>query len=172
MANRNALESVFNFAAFQAGWLICVLFTNLLAACAALALILVHLRWVSAVPATEALFILVGTLAGTVLDSLWLATGVLSTTPASSLAPLWLVALWGLFMTTLSHSLAWLGGHRVLPYLLAPIAGPAAYWAASGLGAVDIGDQMLATGLLAVGWMLLLPSLLSLRKRYFPSLVR
>ncbi|MDX1755012.1 MAG: DUF2878 domain-containing protein [Marinobacter sp.] len=171
MRPASTLSLVLNFAAFQLGWLVCVLFTNQLAAVAALLLVLAHLRWLSVFPGPEALFILLGTASGALLDSLWLGTGVLVTTPDSVLAPLWLVALWALFMTTLCHSLAWLGRRRVLPFLLAPIAGPCAYWAASGLGAVQLGDRVITTLLLAAGWLVLFPGLLTIRKRFFPGLV-
>ncbi|MDX1455998.1 MAG: DUF2878 domain-containing protein [Marinobacter sp.] len=170
MRTASTLRLALNFVAFQVGWLLCVLYTNLGAALVALALVLVHLRWLSPHPGQEALFILLGTLAGALLDSLWLGTGVLATTPVSPFAPVWLIALWALFMTTLNHSLAWLGRRRLMPFLLAPIAGPCAYWAAAKLGAVEFGDETAATLLLATGWLVLFPALLAIRKRFFPGL--
>ena len=170
MRAASPLGLALNFAAFQVGWLLCVLYTNLGAALAALALVLMHLRWLSLNPGQEALFILLGTLAGALLDTLWLGTGVLATTPGSQFAPAWLIALWALFMTTLNHSLAWVGRRRLLPFLLAPFAGPSAYWAAAKLGAVEMGDGAVATLLLAAGWFVLFPALLAVRKRFFPGL--
>ena len=75
-------------------------------------------------------------------------------------------------MTTLSHSLSWIGSKPWLPFVCAPIAGPFAYWSASALGAVQLPNLTLSLAALALGWLVVFPSLLYLRKALYPELIR
>lgn len=112
-----------------------------------------------------------GTVVGGVLDGIWFYTGVLDDgTGQVVLTPIWLIAIWAIFMTTLSHSLQWVSRKRWLPWVLAPMAGPFAYWSASQLGAVEL--PVLATSLvaLAIGWMVVFPLLLYVRNALYTEL--
>ncbi|MCG8517199.1 MAG: DUF2878 domain-containing protein [Pseudomonadales bacterium] len=160
-----------NFVLFQAGWLVCVIGTNHLAVLVAVALVVLHLLLVSHRPALELGYIALGTVAGSLLDGLWWQLGILQpATGALDAAwiPLWLVLLWSLFLTTINHSLAWVADHRWLPWLLAPIAGPLAYWSASQLDAVRL--QPMSLAFIALGWLLVFPLLIQLRNRWFGAL--
>ncbi len=157
-----AVRLLINIAFFQAGWLICVIVSNEVAALAGFALVGAHLVLVSQRPAHEALFIGLGTLLGSLMDGLWFWLGFLvSPEPYSGLIPVWLVALWALFLTTPGHSLAWLAAHRRLVFLLSPVAGAFAYWSASQLGAVELRAPLLGLLAIGMGWLLLFPLLLS-----------
>lgn len=167
MIRSRSLRLLVNVAAFQAGWLLCVVGSNLVAAIAGFGLVGLHLLLVSQRPAPEALFIGLGTLLGSLMDGLWFRLGLIaSPEPYSGLVPVWLVALWALFLTTPGHSLAWLNGHPGLALLLSPLAGAFAYWSASQFGAIELLRPI--PGLLAIGlgWLLVFPLLLNGSKRW------
>lgn len=166
MSSSPALKLI-NFLLFQAGWLACVLLTNGWAVVTALLLVGFHLGIVSRQPAAEARFILLGVVLGSLLDSLWFQTGVMADGAGSHWTPLWLMAVWALFLTTLAHSLAWMHQQVWLPYVLAPIAGPFAYYAASQLDAVALPLGALSLLALAGGWLVVFPLLMTIQKRYF-----
>ena len=115
-----------------------------------------------------ALTVLAGVLRGFGVRTaiLYLGTG------GGQLTPAWLIGIWALFMTTLSHSLSWIGSKPWLPFGCAPIAGPFAYWSASALGAVQLPNLTLSLAALALGWLVVFPSLLYLRKALYPELIR
>lgn len=165
-------RNVLNFILFQAGWFICVIYPNRLSVAVIAGLLLVHFLLVSSKRFAELQFIGVGIVLGTLLDTLWFRTGVLGLGDTEEIlaAPPWLVAIWAIFMTTLCHSLYWVGRTRWLPFVLAPIAGPFAYWAASELGAVTLPDPALSVPALAVGWLVLFPLLLFIRKSLYTEL--
>jgi hypothetical protein len=168
MSSATALK-LLNFLLFQAGWLVCVLLTNSWAVLIATGIVAFHLAVVSARPAAEARFILLGVVLGSLVDGLWFRTGVMQDGIGSSWTPLWLVAIWALFMTTLAHSLNWMHERIWLPFLLAPIAGPFAYLAASKLDAVMLPEGAMSLAALAVGWVVVFPLLMAIQKRYFPE---
>lgn len=168
MIRHELARNVTNFVLFQAGWLICVVFPGLTAVAVAAGIVAIHLALVSQRPGREVQFILFGTLLGSLLDGFWFKLGVLSepgTQP--SWTPVWLIGLWAVFMTTLAHSLAWMGRNRWLPFLLAPIAGPFAYWSASRIGPIVFPDLLVSLLALAIGWGLLFPLLMHIKHRYF-----
>jgi hypothetical protein len=171
MIRSRGVRNLVNFVLFQAGWFLCVVYPGGLTAIAALALVFLHLVLVSQRPARELQFIVLGTVVGSLIDSLWFHLDIMSSSTGTALwAPLWLVGVWAMFMTTLAHSLAWTGTRRWLPFVLAPIAGPFAYWSASKLGAVSLPDLTLSLPALALGWLVSFPLMMHIRQRYFPEL--
>ena len=166
MTSATALK-LLNFLLVQAGGLACVLLTTSWAILIATVIIAFHLAVVSARPAAEARFILLGVVLGSLVDGLWFRTGVIRDGIGSSWTPFWLVAIWALFMTTLAHSLSWMHQRVWLPFLLAPIAGPFAYLAASKLDAVMLPEGIVSLAALAVGWVVVFPVLMAIQKRYF-----
>lgn len=168
MSSATTLKLI-NFLLFQAGWLACVLLTNNWALLIAACVLAFHLTVVSARPAPEARFILLGIVLGSLVDGLWFRSGVMQDGSGSAWTPLWLMAIWALFMTTLAHSLAWMHQKMWLPFVLAPVAGPFAYLAASKLNAVTLPEGTLSLAALAVGWLVVFPLLVSIQKRYFPE---
>lgn len=164
---RDTALKVINFILFQVGWLAGVLLTNPWALSVALGILVFHLAVVSNHPWSEGRFILLGVVLGSLLDGLWFRTGVLQDSAGSAWTPLWLVAIWAMFMTTLAHSLAWMHQRIWLPLVFAPVAGPMAYYAASRLGAVNLPDIGLSLLALAVGWGFIFPLLMAIQRRYF-----
>lgn len=126
-----------------------------------------HLRWVRP-RRSEVLLIALVSLIGFALEGLILASGWVGYGlggSSSDLAPLWMVALWANFATTLNVSLRFLRGHPWLAAALGGLGGPLAYWGGAGLGAMSFPD--LGTGLaaLALVWALVTPLLVALAAR-------
>lgn len=166
-------RNVLNFLLFQAGWLLCVLYPNLIAVLVIAVILAFHLILVSRNRWSELQFIGFGTVVGAALDTLWFQTGILVSDTADLLiAPPWLVAIWAVFMTTLCHSLDWISRNRWLPFVLAPVAGPFAYWSASKLGTVSLPDLPVSLLALACGWLIIFPLLLFIRRFLYPELAR
>ena len=75
-------------------------------------------------------------LCGTILDGFLSSSGVLRYSPQFPAvpiagAPLWILALWIAFSTTLTRSLGWLRGRMALAAVFGAVGGPLAYWAAA-----------------------------------------
>ncbi|MFN2361313.1 MAG: DUF2878 domain-containing protein [Marinobacter sp.] len=173
MIQSDTVRKTVNFVLFQAGWFVCVLYPSVLAAGFVALLLAFHIAFISRHRLTELQFIGAGTVLGGVLDGIWFQTGVLDDGSGSIvLTPIWLVGMWAIFMTTLSHSLSWIGSKAWLPFVCAPVAGPFAYWSASKLGAVELPDPAVSLVALAAGWLVVFPALLYLRKFLYPELAR
>ncbi|MGP4844059.1 DUF2878 domain-containing protein [Marinobacter sp. 1Y8] len=169
MINNALARNIVNLILFQVGWLYCAIETSLTAGIVALVLVVVHLVLISQTRRQEALFIAAGTALGSLLDGINLNSGVLAHPAQPVWTPLWLVGLWALFMTTLPHSLAWLGKKRWLMFTFAPIGGPFAYWSATRLGATSFPDPVVSFVALAVGWTIVLPLLFAMKRRMIPE---
>lgn len=164
-------RNVLNFVLFQAGWFVCVLYPTAGSLAVVAGILVVHFLLVSQHRVTEAQFIGAGIVLGGLLDTLWLRTGMLQTASGdTAIIPPWLAGVWAVFMTTLCHSLGWIGRSRWMPWVFPPLAGPFAYWSAGQLGAVTLPDLWLSLAALAVGWWLILPLLLFLRRSLYPEL--
>jgi len=98
------LERLTNAVLFQVGWLACVLGGDSLWLLLALAVLVIHLGWISSW-AEEGRLILSVVLVGTAVDSLLRVAGVFEFQDLSPLIPLWLMLLWALLATTLRHCL-------------------------------------------------------------------
>jgi hypothetical protein len=160
-----------NAVAFQGAWFACVLggAQGWPWAGAVLALLVVAVQLALAPdPAREVLLVAAVTLLGLALDSTLIATGWLafaSPVPFAALAPVWIVALWAAFATTLTVSLHWLQGRWLLAGALGALAGPLAYYAGARLGAVRLHAAPQALAALALVWALALPLGLALARR-------
>lgn len=124
-------------------------------------------------PRREAAFLLALTLLGSLLDQMLAATGLVlyMGAPHPSLIPAWIISLWLGFATTLNSSLRWLQGRPALAAAFGLVGGPLSYWAAAGLGAVQMAQSVPALGVIAAAWGMLMPLLCLLTER-FASLPR
>ena len=167
-----------NFVAFQVGWFACVLggahqfpwLGTLLVSI----IIAVHLSRASR-PRAELSLILLAIAIGSVWDSYLVWRGWLeypSGTLIPDTAPHWILAMWGVFATTLNVSLRWLKQRWLIAVLSGAIAGPLAYYAGARLGGVVFTDQTTALIALGLGWAVLMPLLMGLSQRLdgFPDL--
>jgi len=166
-------RNVLNFLLFPAGWFACVFYPGPVGAGIVVLFLILHFVLVSQNRITELQFVVLGTVAGSVLDGIWFRTGILDDgSGAILLTPPWLVTIWAIFMTTLSHSLNWMSRKPWLPFVFAPIAGPFTYWSASQIGAVELPDLIPSLIALGFGWLVIFPLLLFARKTLYPELAR
>lgn len=159
---------IYNFAAFQIGWFACVVgganHWPWAGSAVALVIIAIHLVVVRNRGGEILLIVIAGTL-GALCDSLLVAAYITqfpSGIIASNTAPVWIIALWMLFATTLNHSLRWLQGRYLIATLFGLVGGPAAYYAGHRLGGVEFTDPIIALTALALIWATVTPLLLRL----------
>jgi hypothetical protein len=110
-------------------------------------------------PGVELRLLLLALCCGLVIDGFLAASGLVRYAAASPAlppggAPLWILALWAAFATTLLRSLAWLAGRPTWAVLLGAIGAPLAYYAAErGFGAVHFAAPAWRGALLlGAGW--------------------
>jgi hypothetical protein len=162
------MKMILNIVAFQVGWFACVLGGATdrpwAAVAVAVALIAIHLH-ISRWSAREALLILLVGVVGFFWDSLLVRLDLL-VYPSGALwpqtAPVWIVAIWMLFATTLNVSLAWLKPRLWLAALFGAVAAPLAYLGGAKLGGVVMPNPSGAITALAIGWAVGTPLLLRL----------
>jgi hypothetical protein len=154
-----------NFIGFQIGWFVCVIGAAqeqaLLAVIGALVIVVFHLLRNNSY--SELYIILAAMLIGFIWESLLLTSGWLSydlVGESSLFAPIWLVAMWALFATTINLSMAWLKNRWLLASVMGALFGPLAFVAGEKLGAVQLIDRPLALLALALGWACLMPLML------------
>lgn len=159
------------FAVFQAAWFACVGFAaqgrSGLGVAVVAAAVLLHLR-MSDQPRAElrliAFTLAVGFMGELVaLQAGWIAYA--SPGPVAALPPVWILAMWVLFATTLTGPLAWLHGRPLLAAAFGAIGGPLSYAAAARLGACRFADPGVSMVALGVGWALVTPLLLAAARR-------
>ena len=162
---------IINVALFQLGWFCCVVaganHMPLVGTAAALIVVLWHLAS-SYDPRKELTLLLIAALIGTSWESLLVSAGLLqypSGTFIQGMAPIWIIAMWMLFATTLNVSLRWLKNRLALAAMLGAIAGPAAFFTGYKLGGVNMPDITIALLALAGGWSVLMPLLMTLSNR-------
>lgn len=136
------MAKVFNFIAFQAVWLACVLsasrglvWPGLMAGGLFALVTIVAGRSRSADLQLVAWAVVLGGL----LDSLWAWLGWMdyAAAPWGFWAPPWILGLWLGFAMTINHSLAWLRFKPVILAGLAAVACPFSYYAGHRLGALE-----------------------------------
>ena len=81
------------------------------------------------------------------------------------LVPVWILALWLAFASTLNVSLAWMHDRYLAALLFGAAGGPLAYLAAEKLGAVTVSSAS-AYIALALGWGVITPLLVRTAKRH------
>jgi len=161
-----------NFILFQIGWFACVLGgandRPWLGTGIALAIVAWHVGRAPR-PRAELILVLASAAVGAVADSVPVAAGWVryaSGTVVPGTAPVWLVAMWMLFATTLNVSLRWLRRYPFAAIALGAIGGPLAYWGGARLGAMEFVAPVAATAALALGWAVLTPLLVRLAQRF------
>ena len=162
-----------NFVLFQIGWFCCVLsganqFHPLTGVVIVSFIVLLHLQRAND-SISESMLILFAMIIGTLWDSSLMMAGLFQFATDSvinGMAPLWLIAMWALFATTLNVSLKWLKGRYWLAAILGGIGGPLAYYAGHQLGAVTFSQTASAMLAIAAGWAIIMPALVALTVRY------
>lgn len=160
-----------NFVAFQVAWFACVASAARgapwLGVFVAVAAVAAHAS-ISARPRRELVLVLVAITLGAVYDSSIAALGWITYNSGefvSGMAPLWILALWALFATTINVSLRWLRGRRGVAALLGALAGPLSYYAGERLGALVLVEPIAASLALAIAWAIFTPVLIEVAQR-------
>ena len=162
---------VLNIALFQLGWWCAVLGAArqqvLVGPCVIALVLLIYI-----VPSRRRVralaLVLVALALGAACEVGLRATGMtaFSTGPWSIAGvPLWMIALWGLFATTLTSSLRWLQGRWLLGSLFGAVGGSLSYVAGARLGALDL-PASASLWVIALLWALALPLLSALARRW------
>jgi hypothetical protein len=156
----------------QAGWFACVISAARGAAwigvAFAIALIALHL-WRVDRALQEAKLIVTVVILGGLWESTLVSAGLLAypdSTQIPGIAPVWLLALWGLFAAQINTTYPWLKKRLWLAPLLGAIAGPLSFHAGAVLGAVHFVRPWPARAALAGGWAVLLPLVILLSRRW------
>ncbi|MBK6673233.1 MAG: DUF2878 domain-containing protein [Gammaproteobacteria bacterium] len=160
-----AARLVLNVVVYQCAWFACVLSAaahrSYIGIAVAAAAVLLHL-YVAPAPRRELPLIGLATLAGVGFESLLAASGWVQ----SPVLPVWMVALWAAFATTLNVSLRGLRHRYLLCAAIAAVGAPLAYEAGAALGAVQWVEATPALLLVGAGWALLLPLLMRAAQRF------
>lgn len=82
---------------------------------------------------------------------------------STSLVPVWIMALWLAFASTLNLSLAWMQGRYLMATVFGASGGPLAYFGAQNIGAVTLPGSASYIAL-SIGWAIITPALLYLAK--------
>lgn len=106
----------------------------------------------------ELLFIALVAVIGGVVEFGFVWFDVLKSPSDSLLPPLWLLALWPLFATTLNHSTKWFQQHLWISAVAGAIAGPLTYYTGTRLTDYEIvAPQSTSMLKLMIVWMLVFP---------------
>jgi hypothetical protein len=162
---------VTNVVLFQAGWFACVLGAARQAPWVGLAAVAAIVAWHLANARErnrELRLLLLAMAAGALFETLLVQSGWLrfdSGVWMTGVAPLWMVALWVNFATTLNVSLRPLRDRLGLAALLGAIGAPIAYFSGSRLGALELTEMAPALAAIGAGWLFLTPLLFMAARR-------
>jgi hypothetical protein len=163
------MKIAINFILFQAGWFVTVIGvahqSEWVAIACVCTILFTHLYLVTE-KYTELFLIIVSGLMGFIIDSFLISQGLFvaaGNIGLTGLAPIWLIALWMLFATTVNHSLRWLQRRYMFAAILGFVFAPLAYFAGHKAGVLTISaDYSLYQVLLVIGavWAIVTPLLL------------
>ncbi|MHC4448782.1 MAG: DUF2878 domain-containing protein [Planctomycetota bacterium] len=142
-------RTAINFASFYVGWYACAASVSWIGPAAVAGLVSAQLPFARDVR-KDLRVVAVALLLGTVIDTLFERMGLVAYAGGprlGPLCPLWISALWVIFASTLTSSLAWLQTRTLYAVLLGAACGPITYAVAARLDAVELGTA----GYVAVG---------------------
>lgn len=158
-------RNLLNVALFQGAWFAAVLGAAggrpWLGPAAVALVVAIHLVLTDNRPGETKLLLTAGVL-GFFFDTVLVVTGTFLPVPhllPRPFSPLWMVALWLNFATTLNVSLAWLRSRYLLAALFGAVGGPLAYYSGARLGATEALPTTRAMLVLAAGWGIMTPLL-------------
>lgn len=163
---------IINFVLFQVGWFACVLGAAnnkpWLGVLVVLIVVIWHLKQAkSAKP--ELILLTIALAMGAIFDQLMLSSQLLTyqaTGWSAHLVPVWILALWAVFVTALNVSLRWMQGKWLVAVLFGTIGGPLAYMGAARLGAVSLNLYPQSYIALGLGWAMITPILIKLAQKF------
>ena len=133
---------------------------------------LVHLNWVEGWQ--QALPLLFTALIGCLLDQIGYSMGLISFQYHPlwiSYIPLWMIALWLAFASTLNVSMRWLQPKPVLAAILGGIFGPLAYLGSAKLEVIHLTAPTYSLAWIALEWAIAMPLLFWIRRQFNQSVL-
>lgn len=162
-------NTIYNALVFNVAWLVCILGGSTIAVPVAVLVITIHLKFFSN-HKQEILLIASVVIIGFGLDNMLIRTGLLIAPDNSLWPPLWLISLWGLFATTLNHSMKWFHNHVVVSVVLGGIAGTMTYLAGTRLTDFSLKQPLLTTlVVIFLLWCFIFPACLFFTKKLLPK---
>jgi len=138
---------IINFIGFQIGWFTCAFSAaydrQWIAIGVVVCMLFMHLSF-SKRRKQDFYFIFCVTVLGGLIETMAGLLGIYwfnGSFYANWIVPLWFLALWALFASTLHYSLSWLNRRYLLAAFLGAIAGPLSYFGGEKIGALDIIDN-------------------------------
>ena len=161
-----------NFILFQIGWFSCVLSGatpgySWIGVVVVAIIVTLHLLRANDI-SRDASLVIAAMILGTLWDSSLVQAGLFTfphSTAINGLAPYWIIAMWGLFATTLNVSMKWMKGKYLLASAFGAVGGSMAYYAGHQLGAVEFSDTRSALVAVAAGWAIIMPALRAISER-------
>jgi hypothetical protein len=164
---------VVNVVLFQLGWFACVLGAARGLPWLGVGVAALVLAWHlarAAQPRRELALVAAAALIGVVFETLLVQSGWLRFDERGMLlagtAPVWMVALWALFATTINVAMRALRSRLVVAALLGALGAPLAYWGGARLGAVELASAGAALAAIGIGWAVLTPLLFAAARRW------
>jgi len=169
---RSPLHLLVNFVAFEIGWFAAVLGAAhqrvWQGVAVAMLVVLLHLLMSHRVLRELQLLFCVMVI-GAVWDSALAATHIIQYPSGQVLpatAPVWIIAVWALFATTLNVSMVFLRGRPLLAAFIGIVGAPLSFLGGMHLNALQFPDTNKALLALAIGWALWMPLMIYLAKRF------
>jgi len=158
-------KTLYNALAFNVAWFFCVLGGSKVAIVVTILVLAAHFYFISNNSREISLVILVVAL-GIVMDSVLIRAGVLISANGSSWPPVWLLCLWAMFATLLSHSMKWFQSHLPVAFLLGGISGTLSYAAGTRLTDFALREPLWTSlPVIALCWCVTFPVCLMLAKK-------
>jgi hypothetical protein len=162
---------IINFIFFQLAWFACVIgagkgmpWLGVLVTALVLSWHLYQAKNVKA----ELLLMLCALLIGAAYDQSMLSLGYISYLNngwSNAIVPVWILALWLAFTSTLNVSLRWMHSKHLIAVAFGAMGGPLAYLGAEKFGAVVLHGAASYIAL-SIGWAIITPLLLTLSSRF------
>lgn len=159
-------HTIKNLVLFKIGWAACVFGAayNLawIGIAAVIAIVVEHLR-TAIQPQRELWLIAMAALIGIAWESFVVSAGLIAFNGSlinAGLAPLWIVAMWMLFATTLNVGMRWMKSAWWVGALAGLIGGPMAFYIGAELGAVTFESLAMSLTVIGLGWAMLMPLLI------------
>lgn len=158
-----------NFLLFQLAWFACVVGAAHSMPWLGVAVTLVVLMWhlySAKQPKSELLLIFSVLIIGACFDQAMVVSTWVDYQYhgwSERIVPVWILALWVAFATTLNVSLAWMQNRYYIALIFGAIGGPLAYLGAERLGAVSLNVPS-AYVALSIGWAMITPAVMYMAK--------
>lgn len=139
-----------NLGVFQALWFLVVIGGD---AFAVFAFCWALYHWVSYSDAKERMLLPIYTTIGMILDGMLAAVGLFMFSAPTTLLPIWLIALWSIFPTTLNHGLKWCWSGPYWVLIASALGAALTYVGGARLGDLSFpyGD-LTTTFILTISW--------------------